>query len=97
MTLCQDIWDKNPDCNIYYCSITRCTGYFASKWQFHSQSNELMKTNAQNNEKLHYLDIMGVYGDNYGDYLQEDGLHPNSNGYAVFKELIKTNVPLKAK
>ena len=94
MTLCEDIWMYNPNCEIYYNSITRCTGYFASKWQFHSASNEIMKANANANAKLHYLDIMEVYGDNYGDYLQSDGLHPNTAGYEVMKTLIKNNVPL---
>ena len=97
MFLCNDIWDKHPDCHIYYCSITRCAGYFAGKWTYHSESNELMKANAQNNDKLHYLDIMERYGDNYASYEQSDGLHPNSSGYEIFKDVIKTNVPLKTK
>ena len=96
MALCEDIWSTNPNCNIYYCSITRCAGYFASKWQFHSQSNEIMKANAQANEKLHYLDIMEVWGDNFANYEQSDGLHPNTAGYEVFKTIIKAQVPLKA-
>lgn len=95
MMLCEDIWEKFPNCHIYYNSITRCAGYFASKWQFHNQSNEIMKENAQNNEKLHYLDIMEVWGDNYANYEQSDGLHPNTAGYEVMKTLIKANVPLK--
>ena len=95
MMLCDDIWSKFPDCNIYYNSITRCAGYFASKWQFHNQSNEIMKANAQNNSKLHYLDIMAVWGDNYASYEQADGLHPNTAGYEVMKNIIKENVPLK--
>ena len=95
MMLCEDIWLTNPNCNIYYQSITRCTGVFASKWQFHSASNEFMKVNAQNNAKLHYLDVMEVYGDNYANYLQSDGLHPNTAGYEVMKTLIKANVPLE--
>ena len=95
MMLCNDIWKTNPNCNIYYCSITRCAGYFSSKWQFHSQSNELMKANAQDSAKLHYLDIMEVWGDNYASYEQSDGLHPNTAGYEVFKTIIKANVPLK--
>lgn len=96
MVLCEDIWDKNPNCNIYYCSITRCAGYFANKWNYHSASNEIMKTNAQNNAKLHYLDIMEVWGNDYASYEQSDGLHPNTAGYEVIKNLVKTNVPLKA-
>lgn len=97
MMLCEDIWDKHPDCNIYYCSITRCAGYFASKWQFHNQSNEIMKANAENNAKLHYLDIMEVWGNDYASYEQSDGLHPNTAGYEVFKTIIKAEVPLKEK
>ncbi len=95
MDLCNDIWLKFPNCNIYYDSITRCAGYFSFKWSFHSQSNEIMKVNAQNNAKLHYIDIMEVWGDNYADYEQTDGLHPNTAGYEVMKNLIKAAVPLK--
>ena len=95
MNLCKDIWVSNPNCNIYYCSITRCAGYFASKLQFHSASNEFMKTNCQNNEKLHYLDIMAVWGNDYASYEQSDGLHPNTAGYEVIKTLVKENVPLE--
>ena len=95
MMLCEDIWQTNPNCEIYYQSITRCTGYFSSKWQFTSVSNEIMKANCEANPKLHYLDIMEVYGDNYANYLQSDGLHPNTAGYEVMKTLIKANVPLE--
>lgn len=95
MMLCNDIWDKNPNCNIYFCSITRCAGYFASKWQFYKVANEIMEENAENIEKLHYLDIMAVFGDDYASYKQSDGLHPNTAGYEVFKTIIKDEVPLK--
>lgn len=95
MMLCNDIWEMFPDCNIYYCSITRCAGYFASKWTFHSQSNEIMKANAEQIEKLHYLDIMERFGNDYASYEQSDGLHPNTAGYEIFKDIIKTNVPLE--
>ena len=54
-----------------------------------------MKANAEVNPKLHYLDIMEIYGDNYANYLQADGLHPNTAGYEVMKTLIKANVPLE--
>lgn len=95
MYLCEDIWSTNPDCNIYYCSITRCAGFFAGKWQFHSASNEIMKENANSNDKLFYLDIMERFGDDYANYEQSDGLHPNTAGYEIFKDVIKANVPLK--
>ena len=97
MMLCEDIWTTNPNCNIYYCSITRCAGWFANKWPQHEKSNEIMKTNAESIEKLHYLDIMERYGSNYASYEQSDGLHPNTAGYEIFKDIIKTNVPLKTK
>ena len=58
-------------------------------------TNEIMKENANNYEQIHYLDIMERYGDNYANYEQSDGLHPNSAGYEIFKEIIKANVPLK--
>ena len=55
-----------------------------------------MKANAESNSKLHYLDVMEKYGSNYASY-EQDGLHPNTAGYAIFRDLIKANVPLKAK
>ena len=97
MSLCNHIWAKHPDCNIYYCSITRCAGYFAGKWSMHNASNEIMAANAEANDKLHYLDIMAVWGDNYASYEQSDGLHPNTAGYEVFKTVIQANVPLRQK
>lgn len=95
MMVCDDIWQKFPNCNIYYCTINRCAGVFAGKWPYHSQCNEIMKTNSQNIEKLHYLDVMAIYGDNYASYEQSDGLHPNTAGYEAFKSVIFANVPLK--
>lgn len=97
MSLCNHIWAKHPDCNIYYCSITRCAGYFAFKWNEHKKSNELMAANAESYDKLHYLDIMAVWGNNYASYEQSDGLHPNTAGYEVFKQVIQANVPLEHK
>lgn len=96
MTLCQDIWDIFPNCNIYFCSIIRCTGTFASKWPQHSECNEIMKSNSLNHAKLHYLDIMSILGDNYADYHQPDGLHLNTAAYEIIKNLIKETIPLKA-
>lgn len=96
MTLCEDIWNKFPNCNIYCCSLVRCTGTFASKWTYHNEFNEIMKNNAQNIAKLHYLDIMGIFGDDYDNYHQPDGLHLNTAAYEIIKNLIKETVPLKA-
>ena len=96
MTLCEDIWDKFPNCNIYCCSLVRCTGTFANKWTYHNEYNETMKNNAENTAKLHYLDIMGIFGDDYVNYHQPDGLHLNTAAYEIIKNLIKETVPLKA-
>lgn len=96
MTLCEDIWDKLPNCNIYCCSLVRCTGTFASKWTYHNEFNEIMENNAKNTAKLHYLDIMGIFGDDYNNYHQPDGLHLNTAAYEIIKNLIKETVPLKA-
>jgi lysophospholipase L1-like esterase len=54
-----------------------------------------MKNNAQNTTKLHYLDIMGIFGDDYANYHQPDGLHLNTAAYEIIKNLIKSTVPLK--
>ena len=96
MTLCNNIWAYHPNCQIYYCSITRCAGVFARNWDKHEETNRIMKANSEDNEKLHYLDIMEKYGDKYADY-EQDGLHPNTAGYALIEEVIKANVPLKTK
>ena len=97
MTLCQDIWDFFPSCNIYFCSIIRCTGTFSSKWTYHSQCNEIIRENTESYVNLHYLDIMGLFGDDYASYHQTDGIHLNTAGYEIIKNLIKASVPLKAK
>ena len=56
-----------------------------------------MQANAEANEQLHYLDIMAIWGNSYASYEQADGLHPNTAGYEVFKQVIQENVPLEAK
>ena len=37
--------------------------------------------------------INSLYGDNYASY-QQDGLHPNQEGYNLFKQLILENIDL---
>lgn len=91
--LIQDYLECYPNTNIYYFSITRCSNIFASQWENHSESNEIMKKYCENNERLHYLDVMEKYGDDYALY-QQDGLHPNQDGYNFFKDLILKNVPM---
>lgn len=92
----EDYLEMFEDVNVYYMSITRCTGVFASKWKDHELSNTFMKKYCQENERVHYLDVMEVYGNEYASYLS-DGLHPNQKGYDVFESLIKDNVPLEEK
>lgn len=85
-----------PESNIYYFSITRCSGVFASKWDQHQRSNELVEKFIGNYSNMHYLDVMELYGDNYAS-CESDGLHPNQTGYNYFKQLILENVTLSEK
>lgn len=93
IALIEDYLEMFPDANIYYLSITRCAGYFAFNWESHEKSNSLLKEFCDNTDRVHYLDIMGLYGEDYASY-QQDGLHPNQAGYDLFKNLIKTEVPI---
>lgn len=94
--LIEDYLKMFPEANIYYLSITRCAGYFAFNWESHEKSNAIMKDYCDNTDRVHYLDIMGLYGDDYANY-QQDGLHPNQAGYNLFKQIIKENVPINKK
>ena len=85
-----------PEANIYYLSITRCAGHFAFNWESHEKSNQLVQDFCSKTERVYYLDIMGLYGDDYGSY-QQDGLHPNQAGYDLFKQIIKAEVPMNQK
>ena len=93
IALIKDYLEMFPDANIYYLSITRCAGYFAFNWESHEKSNSLLKEFCDSTDRVHYLDIMGLYGEDYASY-QQDGLHPNQAGYDLFKNLIKTEVPI---
>lgn len=94
--LIEDYLEAYPSTNIYYFSITRCSGTFASQWVDHSKSNDLIKEYCENTERVHYLDVMELYGDDYWKY-EQDGLHPNQDGYNLFEQLIKENVPMTLK
>lgn len=91
-----DYLDEFPETNIYYLSITRCAGYFAFNWESHEASNTAMEIFCEKTDRVHYLDVMALYGDNYASY-QADGLHPNQAGYQLFEQIIKENVPLEKK
>ncbi len=94
--LIEDYLEAYPETNIYYFSITRCSGTFAYLWDDHAKSNDLLKEYCENTERVHYLDVMELYGDNYSNY-EQDGLHPNQDGYDLFEQLIKENVPMVEK
>lgn len=91
--LIEDYLEYYQNTNIYLFSITRCSGTFASQWENHSASNEIMKEYCESNDRLHYLDVMEKYGEDYALY-EQDGLHPNQDGYNFFKQLILDNVPM---
>lgn len=90
-SLVDDYLEYFPETNVYYLSITRCSGSFAHKWNDHSMSNKMMKEYCENTDRLTYLDVMELYGDNFASY-QSDGLHPNQAGYDLFEQIIKENV-----
>lgn len=94
--LVDDYLEMFENANIYYLSITRCTNVFANKWTEHNFSNLLMKSYCETKERLHYLDVMELYGNNPSIY-QSDGLHPNQAGYDLFESIIKENVSLELK
>ena len=89
--LVDDYLEYFPETNVYYLSITRCSGTFANKWTDHSMSNMMMKKYCEKTDRLTYLDVMELYGDNFASY-QSDGLHPNQAGYDLFEQIIKENV-----
>ncbi len=94
--LVDDYLEMFEETNIYYLSITKCTGVFASKWPDHLYSNMMMEKYCESKDRLHYLDVMELYGDTPAVY-QSDGLHPNQAGYDLFEQIIKENVPLEEK
>lgn len=86
-----DLTTYFPESNIYYFSITRCSGVFAKNWTAHQISNNLVKSFIDKYEKMNYLDVMSLYGDDYAS-CEADGLHPNQKGYDYFKQLLNENV-----
>lgn len=90
-SLVDDYLEYFPETNVYYLSITRCSNVFASKWTDHEISNKMMEQYCEKTDRLTYLDVMSLYGDNYANY-QSDGLHPNQDGYDLFEQIIKENV-----
>ena len=96
IALINDYLEMFPEANIYYLSITRCAGYFEFNWDSHNKSNQILQEFCANTDRVHYLDVMGLYGDDYAKY-QQDGLHPNQAGYDLFKQIIKAEVPMNQK
>ena len=94
--LIQDYLEMFPETNIYYLSITRCDGYYADNWDNARTSNEIMAAYCENTDRVYYLDVMELYGDNYAN-LVSDGLHPNQAGYDLFEQIIKENVIMDKK
>lgn len=93
MSLIEDFHYYLEDTNIYYVSITRCTGTFSKNWNDAKMSNEIVKEYIDNRDYVNYLDLNEIFGDDYADYLY-DGLHLNNKGYGVLKDLILENVTM---
>lgn len=96
IALIKDYLELFPDANIYYLSITRCHGSLANNWAKAEESNRILSDYCKNIDRVYYLDVMSLYGDNYASYLY-DGLHPNQAGYNLFEKIIKENVPFDEK
>ena len=94
ISLLEDLHFFFPESKIYYFSITRCTGLFASNWDDHALSNTFTSNYIASRPYLTYLDVMALYGEDYASYLA-DGLHPNADGYQFFYDLIMENVELE--
>lgn len=93
ISLIEQIHISNEEANIYWFTLTRCSGYFANKWNEYQLCNEYVKNYSQYLPYLKVLDIASLYGDDYASY-QQDGLHPNQAGYDLFKQLIEENIDL---
>lgn len=92
----RDLHADFPEAKIYWFTLTRCSGYFAPKWGEYKVCNKKMIEYAKNYDFLEVLDIASLYGEDYAKY-QQDGLHPNQEGYNLFKKLILENVNLEKK
>lgn len=93
VSLLEQIHADNPDAKIYWFTLTRCSGYFANKWNEYQVCNNFVMEYSKLKDYITVLDIASLYGDNYASY-QQDGLHPNQEGYNLFKQLILENIDL---
>ena len=93
VSLLEQIHADNPDAKIYWFTLTRCSGYFANKWNEYQVCNNYVIKYSELKDYITVLDIASLYGDNYASY-QQDGLHPNQEGYNLFKQLILDNINL---
>ena len=93
VSLLEQIHADNPDAKIYWFTLTRCSGYFANKWNEYQVCNNFVMEYSKLKDYITVLDIASLYGDNYASY-QQDGLHPNQEGYNLFKQLILDNINL---
>jgi lysophospholipase L1-like esterase len=89
-----DLHIRLPETKIYWFTLTRCSGGFATKWPQYIVANDFVKEYSEKVSYLEVLDVMSLYGDDYASY-EQDGLHPNQAGYDLFKQLIEENVELE--
>ena len=93
----EDYLEMFPDTHIYYCSLTHCCGHYENNWKYNEETNRIMNEFCDRNDRVHYIDVIGEFGENYADYLISDGLHPSQKGYDVFERLIKEVVVMTNK
>lgn len=90
MTLLGSLQSAFPDSNIFYVSICDNTQY-PDLWTEYAASNEIVKAYIDSAENLHYIDYaaaMKAEADNMTNSGFSDGLHPNSDGYALLAQMI---------
>ncbi len=90
VTLLGSLQSAFPDSNIFYVSICDNTQY-PDLWTEYAASNEIVKAYIDSAENLYYIDYaaaMKAEADNMTNSGFSDGLHPNSDGYALLSQMI---------
>ncbi len=92
LMLFEDIHYVFPNADIYYYSLIKGTGGFASSYQVSSETNKFIQNYMLNRNYLHYLDLNSLMIDDLDTYLLGDGLHPSEKCYRLFKQLAIENI-----
>jgi|AGTN01.2.fsa_nt_gi hypothetical protein len=92
----EKILDDFPGVDIYYISLTpnNFGSNYEGHWMDYQAVNAAVVQMASENEKIHYIDFAAFLGPEAGSpvkqYYLTDGLHLNSDGYALWDKAIKS-------